>query len=213
MRYNGKEWVSEPAPGIYVQDVSAASASDIWVTGPPLGAARTAWQMAVSHWNGTKWKTSLLPRVPVPAGSAAQPLSVVASGAHSAWALGYLTGPDGTIVPNDGLVLYHWNGTTWSSVTFPYKETQAYSIGSDGQGGIWLWAEVDPGHHDYLIHYLNGRWTEGTDPRPGNAFSTQIYGVTPIPGTTSLWADGIASVPIPVGGKPGGTEGLILKWG
>ncbi len=170
--------------------------------------------MAVSHWNGTKWTTSVLPSVPVRGKTKGEPLSIVASSSADAWAFGYVPGPGGSIVPNDGVVLYHWNGAKWSPVRFPYAESQAFSVSSDGRGGIWLWDEVDPGHHDYLVHDTSaGHWSEVKMPRPADAFSGQIGSFTPIPGTKSLWADGGASVPIPTGGNPGGTEGLILKYG
>jgi hypothetical protein len=214
VRYNGKSWSQAPAPSINVISASAASPADIWVIGTKPGAAKSAWPMAVSHWNGTKWTTSVLPSVPVAGKTEGQPLSIVASSADDAWALGYRQGPGGSIVPNEGMVLYHWNGAKWSPVTFPYAESQAFTISPDGQGGIWLWDEVDPGHHDYLVHDTTaGHWSQVKMPRPAGAFSGQVYAFTPIPGTTSLWADGIASVPIPTGGNPGGTEGLILKYG
>jgi hypothetical protein len=212
LRYNGKSWSAAPSPGIYVTSASAASPADIWVIGTKIGAAKSAWPMAVSHWNGTKWTASVLPSVP--GKTKGEPLSIVASSSDDAWALGYRPGPYGSIVPNDGMILYHWNGAKWSAVKFPYAESQAFTLSSDGHGGIWLWDEVDPGHHDYLIHDSgSGHWSRVTVPRPANAFSAQIYSIEPIPGTTSLWASGIASVPIPVGGNPGGTEGLILKFG
>lgn len=213
VRYNGRAWAKAPAPPVAVESASATSGSNIWVTGPKLGAVNGAWAMYVSHWNGSRWITRALPKVPLPAKTAAEPLSVVADGADDVWALGYITGPDGSIVPNDGMLLYRWNGATWSLVTIPYKESQQFSISPDGQGGIWFWDEVDPGHHDYLVHDSgSGHWSEVTMPRPGNAFSAQIGAITPIPGTRSLWAGGIASVPIPTGGNPGGTEGLILHY-
>jgi hypothetical protein len=214
VRYNGRTWSDAPSPGIFVTDASAASPTDIWVIGSKIDAAKGSWPMVVSHWNGATWTTSVLPSVPVPGKTKGEPLSIVASSPTDAWALGYVPGPHGSIVPNEGMVLYHWNGAKWSAVTFPYKESQAFSISSDGQGGIWLWNEVDPGHHDYLVHDSStGHWSEVTAPRPANAFSAQIYSIEPIPGTTSLWASGSASVPIPVGHNPGGTEGLILKLG
>lgn len=213
VHYNGKTWSRAAGPGIQVISASAASADDIWVIGSTPGAAKSAWPMVVSHWNGTKWTTSTLPRVSVAGKNKGEPLSIVADGADDAWALGYREGPDGSIVPNEGMILYHWNGARWSSVTFPYQESQAFTISPDGQGGIWAWDEVDPGHHDYLVHdSASGHWSEVTMPRPAGAFSAQIYSITPIPGTTSLWAGGVASVPIPVGGNPGGTEGLILTY-
>jgi hypothetical protein len=89
----------------------------------------------------------------------------------------------------------------------------AASISSDGHGSIWFWVEVDPGHHDYLVHYSGGHWSEVTNPRPAGAFSVQTNVITAIPGTRSLWAADFASVPIPVGNNPGGTRGLILKYG
>jgi hypothetical protein len=214
VRYNGKSWSNAPSPGINVVSASAASANDIWVIGTKPGAAKSAWPMAVSHWNGAKWTTTVLPSVPAAGKTKGEPLSIVASSAKDAWALGYRQGPGGSIVPNEGMVLYHWNGAKWSPVTFPYAESQAFTISPDGQGGIWLWNEVDPGHHDYLVHDTSaGHWSEVTAPRPAGAFSVQIGSIEPIPGTTSLWASGIASVPIPTGGNPGGTEGLILKYG
>jgi hypothetical protein len=211
-RYNGRTWSAAPSSGLFPESVSAVSPTDIWVTGVKLNAAKGSWPMAVSHWNGTKWTISVLPRVAVPAKSNGYPLSIVADGAANVWALGYITGPDGSIVPNDGMILDHWNGARWSRVTLPYKETQVFQIFPDGRGGIWLWDEVDPGHHDYLIHDSNGHWSRDTMPRPANAFSASVGSITPIPGTSSLWAGGAASVPIPVGGNPGGTEGLILRY-
>ena len=214
VRYNGRSWSEAPAPPIDVVDASAASPTDIWVTGTKIGAAKGAWPMAVSHWNGTKWTTSVLPSVPVRGKTKGEPLSIVASSSADAWAFGYVPGPGGSIVPNDGVVLYHWNGAKWSPVTFPYAQSQAFSVSSDGRGGIWLWDEVDPGYHDYLVHDTSkGQWSEVKVPRPADAFSAQIGSIEAIPGTASLWASGIASVPIPVGGNPGGTEGLILKYG
>ena len=213
VRYNGRSWSAAPAPGVNVLSASAASPADIWVTGTRAGAARTAWPMAVSHWNGKKWTTSTLPRIPVPSADTAQPLSIVASGSGRAWAFGFVSSA-GRIVPNDGLALYHWNGAKWSPVTVPYQQTEAFSIASDGHGGIWFWAERDPGHHDYLIHdSASGHWSRVTDPRPAGAFSVQTDTITAIPGSASLWAAGFASVPIPIGGNPGGTKGLILKYG
>ena len=214
IRYNGKTWSQAPAPDLYVLGASAAAANDIWVIGIKPGAPKSAWPMVVSHWNGTNWDTSVLPSVPVPGKYKAEPLSIVAGGADDAWALGYIPAPDGSIVPNAGMVLYHWNGARWSAVKFPYAESQAFSISPDGHAGIWLWDEVDPGHHDYLVHdSSSGHWSEVKMPRPSVAFSGQVYEFTPIPGTSSLWAAGIASVPIPIGANPGGTEGLILKYG
>jgi hypothetical protein len=214
VRYNGKTWSDAPSPGIFVTSASAASPTNIWVIGIKEGAPKSAWPMVVSHWNGTKWTTSTLPSVPVAGKNKGEPLSIVASSADDAWALGYRQGPDGSIVPNEGMVLYHWNGAKWSPVTFPYAESQAFSISPDGQGGIWLWDEVDPGHHDYLVHdSSSGHWSEVKMPRPAGAFSAEIGSFEPIPGTTSVWASGFASVPIPIGNNPGGTEGLILKLG
>ena len=214
VRYNGKAWVDAPSPGISVTSASAASPTDIWVIGAKPGAPKSAWPMVASHWNGTKWTTSALPSVPVPGKNKGEPLSIVAGSATDAWAFGYIPAPGGSIVPNSGLVLYRWNGAKWSPVKFPYAESQAFSVSPDGQGGIWLWDEVDPGHHDFLVHdSSSGHWSEVKMPRPAGAFSAQIGSFEPIPGTRSVWASGIASVPIPVGNNPGGTEGLILKYG
>jgi hypothetical protein len=96
VRYNGKSWSAAPSPGINVTAASAASPTDIWVIGTKTGAAKSAWPMVVSHWNGTTWATTVLPSVPVAGKNKGEPLSIVASSPDNAWAFGYVPGPGGS---------------------------------------------------------------------------------------------------------------------
>jgi hypothetical protein len=203
-RWNGRIWSAAPAPKIFVVSASARSATDIWVTGvrPALNASAA---MVVSHWNGVGWTTRALPRIAVPAGDLVQPLSIAVSGARDAWALGFISKP-GQLEPNDGLAMFHWNGSAWSAVTVPYKETIAYSVAGDLHGGVWLWAHLTPGQ-DHMIHVTaSGQWSEFTVPRPAGAFAVQADAVAAIPGTSSVWASGWASY-------HAGTQGIVLKYG
>jgi hypothetical protein len=204
-RWNGRTWSAAPAPKIFVVDASARSATDIWVTGvrPSTGTPNEA--MVVSHWNGARWTTPALPPIPVPAGDVVQPMSIAVSGARDAWALAFVSKP-GQIEPNDGLAMFHWNGSAWSPAPLPYKETIADGVTGDLHGGVWFWAHLTPGQ-DHMIHVTpGGKWTEFTVPRPAGAFGVDAGSIAPIPGTSSVWAAGIAQYHI-------GTQAVILKYG
>ena len=99
LHWNGTRWRRVPAPAYSeLQSVAVTSARDAWAVGD------TAAGELILHWNGNSWTRTPGPRIP-----GAILLSVTASSAASAWAVGYA----------GGSVILHWNGATWKQVPSP----------------------------------------------------------------------------------------------
>ncbi len=108
-----------------------------------------------------------------------------------------------------GLVLLHWNGSTWNMVARDMKLSGANGLTPDGHGGFWLTA-TDPAHAGAnasdIIDFRHGRFTAQPAPaQPGYAGSAS--GIAGVPGTSSLWATGML---IPL--KRGGFKTDILRY-
>jgi hypothetical protein len=99
-RWNGTAWkhVASPSPAgnSVLTAVTATSARNAWA----VGYTRNSDKTLIMRWNGTAWK-----KVPSPTpGQFSQLRAIAAASARNAWAVG-----------DDlrGLILQHWNGTTW----------------------------------------------------------------------------------------------------
>ncbi|MGH3277500.1 MAG: hypothetical protein ACRDNZ_24645, partial [Streptosporangiaceae bacterium] len=59
-----------------------------------------------------------------------------------------------------GLVLLHWNGSTWNTLARDMKLSGANGLTPDGHGGFWLTA-TDPARSTAsdIIDYRRGRFT------------------------------------------------------
>jgi hypothetical protein len=196
--YNGKAWSAAPSPnpGFFSARVVARSASDIW-------ALSIGGRLAISHWIGRRWVSQSLPAMP----SAANTIlggGIVASGRVDIWGYGY-----GDISTGANW-LVHWNGKSWSNVKVPYplsKSGEIGVIGPDGRGGVWLANIAAKGTSQSLFHdTAGGRWSVVPVPAPRGT-TTAINGFAPIPGSTSVYAYGVAT-----NAKTGATEGVILKY-
>jgi hypothetical protein len=77
-------------------------------------------------------------------------------------------------------VLLHWNGSTWTQMTFGSASASPVGLSQDGRGGCWI---ATTGHGAY--HYRDGSLTQLVTPQyQGQPFNlTDLYW---IPGTASL---------------------------
>ncbi len=55
VRWTGRAWTRVPAPGGFLQAVTATSATDAWAVGWSLPSGATQPETLILHWNGTTW--------------------------------------------------------------------------------------------------------------------------------------------------------------
>jgi hypothetical protein len=146
---------------------------------------------------GSTWR-----KLPVP--SAPGDLeSLVVTGTKDAWAAGVTANPSTDEAIGD--VLLRWNGSSWSSVSFPLHGTnENLSHVAAGPGGA-VWA-VGDSHNNNLTSFTplsmvwNGlSWRKVAVPAPANS---ALLGNSFVPGGTA-WAAGWSG---------GGKRSLILRW-
>jgi hypothetical protein len=204
-RYNGKTWRSASAP-IQVESLSALGPDDMWATGQKLaknGAQVTPFVEELSHWTGSHWHSVRYPKLKLGSGVAIASPQVVALSSSNIWIVSALSKGQG-LYP--GMVLLHWNGSTWSRVHVPAADALSpFSATSDGHGGLW----ISTGASD-IVHYSHGRWTRSAAPK-GSSASTQLSEINWIPGTRSVWAGGEFTYPT---SNPGQftVQGAILRY-
>jgi hypothetical protein len=164
--WDGYKWTKEPLPGV-PQDVSAVSPNDIWLLSLPVkGGAEF-----LSHWNGKKWAPVALPKVTVPKGYSLGGFeSLAAFGDKDLWAQESISKKNGG---QPAQYLVHWNGSTWSRITFKYPTDGVEDIKSDGSGGVWLWAYSAAKGNPLLVYHVHG--------------SSQSEYSTTLPSDESLW--------------------------
>ena len=118
----------------YLNDVDAASSSDVWVVGR-WGDSRST-QPLIEHWDGVSWERTILPRMRVRVGSLD---GVEAIAGDDVWAVGVAS------VESAALLSMHWNGATWSwskevptldnaglSDVFALSPSDIWAVGSQG---------------------------------------------------------------------------------
>ena len=161
--------------------VSAVSATDIWVLGEKLSNLNAS---VLAHWNGRKWSTLALPSVKIPKGAMDQVADLTAFSATDVWAINYLmAGTAGATAT----YLLHWNGKAWSRVYLKYPSSYAYNITSDGHGGIWMTAAGPGPAYQWRFYHRTaaGQWAQYA---VGASDKINLLGTAWIPGTSSLWA-------------------------
>ena len=170
----GTTWTQVTGTAGSVAAASALSPTDIWA----VGGNSTAPQDVVVHYNGMAWqqaKSSALDNVQFTP-------TILAQSATNVWTAGQVISGS-TSVP----YLLHLNGTTWTRVKVPWNVDLA-RIAPDGSGGLWVTAFTvgTAGNQWWVLHRTEaGVWSRSEIPA-----SDQIYGLTPVPGTTSLWGAG-----------------------
>jgi hypothetical protein len=177
-----------------VWGVSVVSSTDIWVLAQNRYGDYPKAQML--HWNGRRWY-----RVNFPAELVAnQPHSILATSATSVWIGARSANGSG----GKSEVLWHWDGTTWTSDQVPSALAGATastwyvkSVIRDGRGGLWLLGqETYPGPDQiaYRIWHLgHDQWTGPQWISPSLPITVQ--GLAAVPGTTSYFAYGSQTNP------------------
>jgi hypothetical protein len=127
--YNGTTWSSTTLPTGTpdLQSVSAASPTDVWVSG-----ATTTGTIGpvLEHYNGTSWQSMTLPSSFSGDGLNA----VTAQSASDVWVF------SNTGSPSVPLLLANWNGSSWTTSPSPLPSDTEVEIGSaaSSPGYVWL---------------------------------------------------------------------------
>jgi len=130
-------------PGTSLEDVGAASASDIWAVGGD------GLHPVIEHYDGDSWGVVASPQV------FASLYGVRAFSSDDAWAVG--VGGLGKAFAE------HWDGTRWSVVDVPAPGGDSSLLAIDGTSGSDIWAvgryTTDQGIKGLAEHYDGSSWT------------------------------------------------------
>jgi len=166
------------------------SADDIWLAGsannPPVPRP-VIW--VAMHWNGKTWRTLRLPtKVRAPHGGKAIPSTrILGLGPSSLLALAGFPAPCcGGELGKPGITVVRWNGRSWRVLAEDTRDRSNGPVVSDGHGGMWISATVGTTGPANIVHYSAGK-ISGQVLKVGGA-SVQIYAMSHVPGTTSVWA-------------------------
>ncbi len=187
--WNGTAWQAVAAPPDMPISVDGIAPGDIWALGdPPVSV-----DVFVMHWNGTAWSVPRLPAFPpVRAGYPWEPAGITATGPRDAWvALTPQESPAAEPGPGEGgLILLHWNGSTWRTVVETRALGDVTGLTPDGHGGFWL-TTTDPANDEAgdIVDYRDGTFTSQPVPAPPGYTGT-AGGIVAVPGTGSFWAEG-----------------------
>jgi hypothetical protein len=170
----GTTWTRVTGTGGNIAAASALSPADIWA----VGGNSTAPQNIIVNYNGTAWQqatSSALDNVQFTP-------SILALSSTNVWTAGQVASGT-TSVP----YLLHMSGTTWTRVKIPWT-VDPTRIASDGSGGVWVTAITvgTSSNQEWILH----RTKAGVWSRSEIGASDQMFGITSIPGTTSLWGAG-----------------------
>jgi len=184
--WNGTSWspVTLPDPGFGTlgggQDISATSASDIWLVGTSAGQAEAL------HFNGTAWTVVPMAQPPAgPFGSTTELGAVTAISPTDAWAVGQATG---------NTLIEHWDGTSWSIVPSPTVGFNPTLSGVEARSANDVYAvgtgqpSINGGPFQAVILRWNGTsWSDDT----GGTITRQLEAAATFPGAAREWAVGI----------------------
>ncbi|HET7012644.1 MAG TPA: hypothetical protein VFI65_01965 [Streptosporangiaceae bacterium] len=196
-------WHKVALPAVGAFSFTKVTASDIWGTAITTKSARTTHPVfTMLHWDGSAWHTLALPAVKTAPGTIPG-YTLMADGRRSLWLTRLIEGP----AHRTSAALLHWNGS-WHTIKAPSGLVPA-DIATDGAGGVWIAGERSlllKSAVEGLYHYRSGGWTRHLVPTK-KGMTNILLSVTSIPGTHSLWANGLLA------GKGGIEIGDIMKFG
>lgn len=190
--WNGRSWRKVSVPVGTPVTVDGVAPGDIWALGVSKATIGDQNQtMIAMHWNGRAWSSPRLPALrPVTKGHRWVATSISAASPRSVWVTETPAVNQQTGTGPAGLILLHWNGSTWNTVARDMKLSSANGLTPDGHGGFWMTAS-DPANSrgGLIVDYRHGRFTSQRAPgQPGYAGSAS--GIVPVPGTGGFWATG-----------------------
>jgi hypothetical protein len=208
-RHAGK-WQKEKLPAIMrggtVLSITAGSSKVVWASGQT--ADFVGW---LGRWHGRSFET-----IKLPTGISNEAVSVSASSASNAWAVGdgamHWNGKVWKVVPLpstapslssvgtssatnawgiDGLSLVHWNGKTWTVHGTAPVSVKLVSVATSGPKHAYAvgTADTTKRSNTYIMSFNGKTWSHVRSPNPG--LGAQLTSVT-MRGA-SAWAVGYAS--------------------
>ncbi len=216
-RWDGTRWTLVPdaaRPGVFLADVSADSARDVWIA----GSAHDGDHVFVARWDGGAWRRA---RVPVKA-RYGHLFGIDALAPNDVWAVGNRSnGRTGRT-----LVL-HWNGVRWSVIASPspspspltgHPYATLESVDAVSPSDIWAVGEttnVAPEGQSatLILHWDGTRWSRVPSPdthsRSHGSFDL-LFSVDAA-GPHNVWAAGSWNSLVP-GFGGGGDHALLEHW-
>jgi len=173
--------VCGPAPtvGASLWGATAISASDIWAVGASQDGLLT------EHWDGQRWTSIEVPVGPWDKG--ADLYAVSAAGPRDVWAVGegHKNGQNGTLIE-------HWDGTTWSVVSSPNPSyiDRLTAVAAISENDAWAVGDyLGPGRTEPLIEHWNGTsWN--VVHTPGSAAGIDVLSGVSGVDASDVWAVG-----------------------
>jgi hypothetical protein len=193
-RFNGKRWHTARLPGS-PRWVGATLANDMWAVGPTdkTAAAPLRKQTLVAmHWNGSRWRSLVLPRLSLPADATGIGGHLVAVSPTEFW-WQYQIGTD-SYVKRDIAVLHCIAGKC-QHIALPPNAESVLAMAPDARGGVMISAlDENPvtfsGWQEWY-DYSGGRWHGRVQLSPQHYNST-FFALAWIRGTDSVWSVGEA---------------------
>jgi hypothetical protein len=180
-------WAKIRLPGVPIE-VSAVSASDIWVLADPERVTNHP-RPFLMHWNGRRWSTQSVPAPrTIPPNSSEFVRDLMAAGSHDVWLQRDIEqGTQGART----LYLLHWTGQAWHRVALRKATSGVDEMARDGHGGLWLVTNgPGPAFTWFFDHLTGGRWTRTQVPSAAKTTVQEVTKLAWVPGTRSEWATG-----------------------
>lgn len=185
----GPSWAIVPVPSVgtdvFLNSVSAASATDIWAVGTDGGGSTATAVML--HWDGTSWTQK-----PVPGAGNTALGAVAAVSARNVWAAG---------TSNGQALLLHYDGTGWTPSPLPALtpapdpgDSQFAGIsGLDAISSSDVWAvgsvQASGQENTLALHWDGTGWTQASTP-PSNGTAQNFLSAVSASSPGDAWAVG-----------------------
>ncbi|MET7472885.1 hypothetical protein ABZT17_00785 [Streptomyces sp. NPDC005648] len=173
-----------------------------WLPAPPSATTATPSGVRVTR-SGEVWvyDAALIARwsegswteLPAPAGLRPGVTDLLPVTADDIWLTGYDYGVGGPPGKPPSVLLKHWDGGAWNTVTAPFTAGLLSAIVDDGQGGpdrIAGWDFWDQTRAHYL-RWDNGSWVSERGPLSSTPVVPQALAT--VPGTGGYWSVGTTS--------------------
>ncbi|TMR01250.1 hypothetical protein ETD83_14720 [Actinomadura soli] len=200
--WNGRAWRQVRVPHVGgVNDVSAASAKDVWAAG----------DKATLHWSGRRWTKYAYvdPRSSI-GGQFPSAISVKAINPRDAWLAGNVQKDAGGVNPWQGFV-QRWNGKKWQLLHIPELGAGSLTtVGASARHDVWIAGDdaVDNLTQAIILRW-NGRTWKRWIVAPSNpGWETSLQKVLALSGS-DVWAVGYTWAN---GNGPGGRRPMALHW-